>query len=205
MLPRGIAIGAVVTAITVLGVLQWRSRQHVVEGGFWFDDVKFELLRSDADRLGGPVNEQEMSRIRSMAASEVRIAYSGLRITFSDNHGAFYRVRVVQELNRRAAGESNVLPPLGGLGAVSFLTLAGSAIKYASPGADRAAVIDGIGRGIGRAAAHEFAHQILPHVDIHASRDDHSYDYETSDRAAQYYGPMHWDIAWPSLLKTLGQ
>ncbi len=32
-----------------------------------------------------------------------------------------------------------------------------------------------------------------------------SYEYEKADRAEQYYGSMHWDTAWPFLVKKLGR
>jgi hypothetical protein len=87
---------------------------------------------------------------------------------------------------------------------VSFATLASQAIVYAPPEAARAEIVDGIGRGLGRAAVHEFAHQILPHVPIHDTDDEHSYEHWSSNREAQYYGPMRWDVARPFLEKRLG-
>ena len=76
---------------------------------------------------------------------------------------------------------------------------------HAPAGADRAAIIDGLGKGIGRTAAHEFAHQILPHVNIHASKDTDSYEYSSSDRASQYYGTLHWDFARPQPEVVIGR
>ena len=212
-LPEAIVIAAVLITIATIGVLQWRSTFVVVEGGFWFDDVTFELPRSETARLGGPITEHEKTTIASIAEFELRTAYADLRIACSANHHAFYRVLVAQDFNESqtvmmlpgAAGQSRALRPLGGSGSVSFVTLAVLAIHYAPPRADRAAIIDGMGRGIGRSAAHEFAHQLLPDVNIHASRDDHSYEFASSDRAAQYYEPMHWDIARPALLKNFGR
>ena len=93
---------------------------------------------------------------------------------------------------------------LGGLGVVDFEVLSSYAISNAPPGADRASIIEGIGPGIGRVAAHEFAHQLLAGVNIHASRDVASYEYARVDRVAQFYGPIHWDVARPFLLKRLG-
>jgi hypothetical protein len=58
---------------------------------------------------------------------------------------------------------------------------------------DRAAIL----AGIGRAAAHELAHQLVPDVNIHSSCDPESYEYESADRAAEYYGPIHWDMVGP--------
>ena len=70
-------------------------------------------------------------------------------------------------------------------------------------GATRDDIIAGIGRGIGRAAAHEFAHQII--VDNSHNPDDAaSYEYPHADRAEQYYGELHWTTARDALLKRLG-
>ena len=66
-------------------------------------------------------------------------------------------------------------------------------------------MIEGIGRGIGRAAAHEFAHQLLPGVPIHASTDDRSYEYELAARPGQYDGDVHWELAEPYLEQRLGR
>ena len=87
---------------------------------------------------------------------------------------------------------------------MNFLMLASQAISHAPPGADRAAIVKGIGTGIGRAAVHEFAHQIIASVPIHDSKDDRSYEFAFSSRPGQYYGEMHWDLAWKPLVDKLG-
>ena len=134
----------------------------------------------------------------------------GLRVEVTDSRSAPYTVRVVQQYpaSRRmpfgAAGQSLVLAPLGGYGSVSFLMLGSLAVAYAPPGSGRQDIIEGIGRGIGRAAAHELAHQLLPRVNIHAARDERSYEFERAARAGQYYGPAHWEIARPLLEERVG-
>lgn len=55
---------------------------------------------------------------------------------------------------------------------------------------DRLIMDEHIRRGIGRAAAHEFAHQFLGSAPIHDSRDIRSYEYRSADRREQYYGDM---------------
>ena len=85
------------------------------------------------------------------------------------------------------AGESMPLGLLGGSGAVSFDLVALKAIQYAPAGASRQTIVEGIGRGIGRVAAHEFAHQILNTGAVHNRDDENSYEYPSPDRAAQYY------------------
>ena len=183
------------------------SRDHVVDAGFWFDRVTFELPASDVRRLGGPIRDDEKARIESVARAELEAAYAGLRIRLSSDATGFYRVSVVQDIPARGlptAGQSRRLP-VGGVGAVNFRTVANSAIAYAPPGADRSAIIEAIGKGIGRTAAHEFAHQILPRVNLHVTKDTDSYEFGSSERASQYYGTLRWAFAKPQLEETLGR
>jgi len=202
-----IAIGPAVAVIVAVIAPPSCSKDHVAEGGFWFDHVTFELPQADAERIGGAIRPDEVRRIESIAIAELDLAYAGLRIRFSNNTSAFYRVSVVQDFSASqlpSAGQSRRLP-FGGVGSVNFRMLADHAIAHAPAGADRVATIDGIGRGIGRTAAHEFAHQILPRVNIHASKDVRSYEYGSADRAEQYYGELHWDFTRPLLRETLGK
>jgi hypothetical protein len=204
-----VTIGAAVAALSLIVVLHWQSKRHVISAGFWFQDVTFDSVTFNR-RFGGPIDEHEKRAIETLATSELRLAYSGLRVVFSDNRDVHYGVKVVQDFAPRAgppgpAAQTRTLGPLGGVGAVSFHTTTGLAISYAPPDAKRATVVDAIGRGLGRAAAHEFAHLLLPDVNLHASRDAQSYEYASADRAAQYYGSIHWDTAWPVLLKRLGR
>ena len=140
---------------------------------------------------------------------ELLQAFAGLRLSFSDRPGSAYQVRVVQDLPPRpgprplAAGESVALGPLGSQGWVSFRAVSGLALSYAPRDADRATVIDSIGRGIGRVAAHEFAHQILAGADLHASNDPESYEYASADRQALFYGRLGWALAGPLLARRL--
>ena len=93
---------------------------------------------------------------------------------------------------------------LGGQGAISFAAIAHYAVTFAPPDDDRDMIVTGIGRGIGRAAAHEFAHQLLTGVPLHAGSDVASYELAWAGRVAQFYGPMHWEFARPLLLERLG-
>jgi hypothetical protein len=65
-------------------------------------------------------------------------------------------------------------------------------------------VIAALGRGIGRSAVHEFAHQLLPSAPIHDTRDPGAYESGSVARYEQYFGDMHWDVAQPLLLDRLG-
>jgi hypothetical protein len=202
--PALLLIGALVATIALIAVLDRRSTQHVVDARFWFDNVTFEV-----PGLGGAITDEEQGSIRSMALTELRTAYRGLRVRFSENSGGLYRVRVIQQYPPHPGppgpvGQSRPLGPFGGEGSVSFQALAALVIHYAPPDAGRTALIEGIARGVGRTAVHEFAHQILFGDHVPPSVDPQSYEYETADRAGQYFGAMHWDTAWPFLVKKLG-
>jgi hypothetical protein len=203
---QGLVIGFVLfVAATSVWLLAARARNQVVEAGFWFEDVTFDATEVEAERLGGGITREEMATIKAVANAELRLAFAGMRISFSEDRNAPFAVRVSQSLGHPIfrtgafAGESRGLWPFGGQGALNFRLLASTAIAYAPPGATRAMKIEAIGRGIGRAAAHEFAHQILGSKDIHFGRDIQSYEYWNADRREQYYGPMRWDVAGPML------
>ena len=175
--------------------------------GFWYADSPFALPAPAAEKLGGLLTNGELETIKTISRAEVERAFSGFRIHISDDHAAFWRVAVMRSLRDRGplpnAGESMALGFLGGSGGVSFDLVALKAIQYAPQGASRRTIIEGIGRGIGRVAAHEFGHQILSVGLVHNSGDENSYEFPSPDRAAQYYGELHWTTARPLLEQKL--
>jgi hypothetical protein len=175
--------------------------------GFSWEDVPFGLPAHVAERLGGQLTADELKRIKTVSLAEVERAFSGFNIAIVDTPVAFWRIEVVRSLPARGplpnAGESMPLGFMGGSGAVSFDLVAIKAIEYAPAGATRQTMLDGIGRGIGRVAAHEFAHQIVNTSAAHNRDDENSYEYPSPDRAAQYYGDLHWTTARPLLQARL--
>jgi hypothetical protein len=201
---RCAGIAAVVVALGLLSC----ARDRVAEAGFWFDRVTFDLPLDDVERIGGPVRPEEQLQIESIARAELATAYAGLRIRFTSQPPATFRVSVVQDIPARAlpvAGASRRLPLGGGIGEVSFRTLGSQAVGNAPRDANRPSIIEAMGKGIGRTAAHEFAHQILDHVNLHDTKDPDSYENGISNRPSQFYGTLHWAFARPLLAKTLGQ
>jgi len=185
------------------------ARDRVISAGFWFEKVSYGSSEAMVGRLGAPITPEELRTIEDVARGELIRAFAPLRIRFSSDRDARYRMRVVQELrNMRApwtpgpAAESRSVPGLGGEGAVSFRMVVSNAVAYAAD-ADRSAMVIAIGKGIGRAAVHEFSHQLLGTAVIH-SQDRASYEYESSARREQYYGELHWDAAWPVLQRRVG-
>jgi hypothetical protein len=201
-------IAALAVVLSMYGLAKWRAQSFVWEGGFWFEDVTFDLPHLRAAGYADPLTDEEKQTIERVALAELRSAFAGLRIIFSDNREAHYRVCVVQQYpegrGTGVAGQSRAVRVVGGNGSVNFLMLASQAISHAPAGADRATIVNGIGTGIGRAAAHEFAHQIITGAPLHDSKDERSYEFAFSSRPGQYYGEMHWDLAWKPLVDRLG-
>jgi hypothetical protein len=218
--PATVLIGAIaVLVVTVTSaVIAWRAASATIEAGFWWSDAPFALSPDDAAKIGGPLTAHELASIQATSRDEVRRAYAELRINITERPSAFWRVAVVgtpltTTRNRITypfsfAGESRVFGPLGGAGSVAFAILAHNAIEYAPPGGPRQQIVDGIGRGIGRAAVHEFAHQALglDNVSFLDNRTDpYSYEYGNADRRAQYYDELRWTTAWPVLREKFGR
>jgi len=177
--------------------------------GFWFEEGAFILPADIATRLGGQIEPDDLETIKRVSMAELRQAFAALRITITAQPPALWKVRVVdlvpQQGGLPTAGQSMNLGVLGGNGWVGFQTLTVAALNYAPAGAPRHDLIESIGRGIGRSAAHEFAHQILGRAMPEDQTDSGSYDYFTSDRRAQFYGELHWTSAWPLLQQKLGE
>jgi hypothetical protein len=176
--------------------------------GFWYDDNEsFALPAHAAEKLGGLLTGAELESIKQTSRTELNRAFAGMRISITDHHDAFWRVEVVRALRGRgplpSAGESMPRGFLGGSGGVSFELVALKAIQYAPAGAARQTIVEGIGRGIGRVAAHEFAHQMINSADTHNPGDENSYEFPSPDRAAQYYGELRWTTARPFLEQRL--
>ena len=204
---RSAAARALVVA--VVAAAAGGCRRSVPAAGFWYESGRFALAGGDASALGGPLTPDELQTIEHLSREEVVRAFAGLRLEITDRRDAPWKVAVRPDTAGRtalpnAAGASVALAPLGGWGVVDFDVLADLAVQFAPAGADRAAVLSAIGRGIGRAAVHELAHQILGPRLIHNSADPDSYEFPTADRASQYYGAVHWTTAWPSLVRRFG-
>ena len=204
-----------VLAIGLVGLLAaaaaWQGTRTTREIGFWFADESFGLPSGLERRLGGPLTAPELAAVRVTSRTEIERAFSGLRLRVTDRRDAFHTVRVVRAIVRRpgqrlpAGGETLALGILGGWGTVDFSELAGAAIAHAPAGVVRSQIVDGIGRGIGRAAVHEFAHAILGPTSVMDTRtDDRSYEYEGFNRKAQFYDELHWVGAWPLLERAVG-
>lgn len=205
--PAMVAVGAVLAGAAAVWLLARPSGPRTIHAGFWFDAVVYESAGFER-----AITASEMATIDAVARAELRKAFAGVRMTLSDRRNATYRISVVPRLRDRrlvgdidVAGESRAVSGLGGSGAVSFSFLASGAVACAPEDADRTAVIEAIGRGIGRTAVHELVHQLLPGTPVHDSRDVRSYEYYSAARCEQYFGEMRWDLAGPMLRARFGQ
>lgn len=197
------AVAGLVLLATLWSLSDFAGRNEST-AGFWFEPVSYE-----SSVLGGSLAAADVDAIARVAREELRIAFDGFRITLSDSRDARYRVRVVRELVSQAMHRKTWIAGhafasgFGGAGEVSFLYFASGAQAYAPPDLPRAELIAAIGRGIGRGAAHEFAHLIG--YTAHARGDRGSYEYHAASRPEQYFGPMHWGEARALLEKRLGK
>lgn len=182
-----------------------RSFLEPATAGFWFDQGSYPFPSGMAARIGGPLSDQELIAIQRLSQQEVERAFAGLKIAITADRDAFWRVRVMPSLPTRMnqalpkTGESLALGIFGGTGAIGFDIVALNAMAFAPGGADRQVVLEGIGRGIGRVAVHEFFHQIAGASSAHNDADPDSYEYGRADRPSQYYGELHWTTALPLL------
>jgi hypothetical protein len=202
---RGPCVASAMLVAAMLAAAVGCGRRRAAEAGFWFEPVHFE-----SKVLGGAVTAADLAIIEPIARAELTHAFAGLPITISDRRDATFRIRVVQEVRDRrlranwgVAGESFSVPGLGGHSSVSFLFLASGAVAKAPPDASRREILEAIGRGLGRTAAHELAHLLLPQAPIHDSTDVRSYEFDSAARREQYFGEMRWAIARPWLEERL--
>jgi hypothetical protein len=200
---------AVTLATSVVALVGWQSSNTTRTLGFWFEPGSFEVSADVTKALGGPLSPTEIAVIDQLARAEINRAFSGMRVEISGDRNAFWGVAVKGLLKGRRylpnAGESILLGPLGGTGAVSFRLIALKAIQFAPAESSREEIVAGIGRGIGRVAVHEFAHQIIGPAAPHNRLDESSYEYPSPDRASQYYGELRWTSALPLLNEKIGR
>jgi hypothetical protein len=207
--------GAVIVGMMVLGatcVAVWSARawDTGISAAFWFEDVTGDQTIGFTREWGGPISRTELEHIQSIALAELAGAFSHTRLVVRTSPPAKYQVRVVAQLGAglRAtlpvAGASRPLPGRRGVGAVSFPVIASSAMAYAPADATRQTIIEAIGRGLGRSAAHELAHQVLREFPLDTSVDRRSYEFADL-RPEHFYGEVHWTIAARPLEDLIGR
>ena len=203
--------GFVLLGCLLVAVAATASRHRWVEVGLAFEPITYNASEAMAAELGGPLTASELATIRTIARDEVTRAFAPFRVAVSSDPRALYHVRVVQEVRSagakypQPAGESRSIPGIGGDGVVNFGLLVSNAVALAPAGSSRAAIVIAVARGVGRAAAHELAHQLLGATPADDDRDVASYEYRSSFRREQYYGELHWGIAESALGTRIGR
>lgn len=199
-----------VLVIGLATILSMAACSATPTAGFWYRDDALALPVAANARLGEPLTKEEAESIKRLSRAEIERAFSQLRIAVTGNERTLWRVAVLRSLPTEGkhrlpeAGESLALGFLGGTGAVGVDVVATEAVHYAPPNASRQTIIDGISRGIGRVAVHEFMHQMLGASAAHNDDDENSYEFGRPDRQSQYYGQLHWSTAWPLLYRKFG-
>lgn len=199
---RAVVLAATAAAALAAGC----GGPRLVQAGLYFEPVSFS-----STALGGALTAGDVERIERTARDEIAHAFAGWPIVVGRGRQGRYRVAVVPAVRDPryrtemfVAGQSRAMTGVGGQGAVNFSLLAAAAVACVPAGAPRDDVLTAIGRGVGRAAVHEFTHQLLPTAPIHDTRDPASYEYASASRCEQYVGEMHWDLAGPLLRRRLG-
>ena len=176
-------ISLLLAAATGLFVL--RSKSGTTNLAFWFESISDDARKTLPGRLPDGLSPEDMKLIEAASREEIVRAFRAYPISIVGQVAAHYQVRVVDSLNGPYGGsaESYAFPGFGGQGFVSFRSLAHGAIVHAPPDADRQEIVAAIGRGIGRAAVHEFTHQLLGRrARIDDSTDVQSYEYGSATR-----------------------
>jgi hypothetical protein len=200
----------VVLAVFAIFAFLTAGCSHTHTAGVWFADDALTLPDAVAAPLGGPLTDQERASIEQIARAEITRAFAGLPLSITESRDAFWRVAVLRTLPSRGnralphAGESLAMGFMGGTGAVDFEFVAFTALHFAPDPAARPAIVEAVGRGIGRVAVHELMHQILGASIGHDDSDANSYEYGNPERRSQYYGDLHWTTALPLLEQRLG-
>ena len=178
-----------------------------IPAAFWFDGVTPASVNVVSERLSAPLTSADLLAIESAARRELQVAFEHTRLQFAGSPKPAFRVRVVpQPENGRsypAAGESRAFGGIRGNGTVHFNIVALSALAYADRTSGREALVQAIGRGIGRTAVHEFAHQILGPAGMDGTADLLSYEHKDL-RAEHFYAPLHWGPAAAQLQQRIG-
>ena len=184
-----------------------RGDSRRIPAAFWFDGVTPASVTVVSERLSAPLTAADLLAIESDARRELQVAFDHTRLQFTDAPSPAFRVRVVPQPEHGrsfpAAGESRAFGGIRGNGTVNFNVVALGALAYADGSSNRQTLLRAIGRGVGRTAVHEFAHQILGPAGMDGTADPLTYEHGDL-RAEHFYAALHWGPAAARLQQRIG-
>jgi len=167
-------------------------------------------------RIGAePLTEAEQTHVKQAALDAMRIAFAGFDVEVAEQPSGGSRIIRVEDTpfgRRLDFGATGVTYPASRTSSVRFDVLANVELAVTQcrdisrcPGTPRAALIEGLGRGVGATAAHELGHQSGFEFTRDARCDD-CYDGTASASYAHFFGSKHWsDAALQIMKRTLRQ
>jgi hypothetical protein len=183
------------------------SDSRWIPAAFSFDGVTPASVSVVNERLGTPLTAADLLAIESDARRELQLAFEHTRLLFTGSPKPAFRVRVVPQPEHGrsypVAGESRAFGGIRGTGTVNFNVVALGALAYADRTSDRDALVHAIGRGVGRTAVHEFAHQLLGPAGMDGNADPLTYEHGDL-RAEHFYAQLHWGPAAARLQQRIG-
>jgi RHS repeat-associated protein len=180
----GLAVASIIAAITVIGVVYKLTRPMPTRF------VSFEWKNKWTFRNEN-LSIEEIQETKNLALESFRMAFVGFGVVVTNGQGGN---RIIVD-GFSGGSEVGMTPPLQNYSYVYYddIRILADRIGHDCGIDERNEVLRGIGKGIGRVAAHEFGHQGFPTFTIHNTDDPNSYDYrDGGDTWALYYGELHW-------------
>ena len=163
-------------------------------------------------RVGGDeLTAEERSHLAGTALDAMRAAFAGFDVVIAEAPSGARLIRVEDTPPVRTTfGAAGVTYPAARTSSVRFDVLANLELAVVHcrdlahcAAMPRAALVDGLGRGVGATAAHELGHQAGFRFALD-SRCDDCYDGRASTSYAHFFGRMHWsDPALQIMVRTL--
>jgi len=172
------------------------------------------MIFSNSWRFGAePLSPAEQALVRQTAIDALRSAFAGFAVVVLERPSRDARTIRVEDTPYGPPlyfGATGVTYPAARASSVRFDVLANVELAVARcrsishcAGASRAALVAGLGRGVGATAAHELGHQAGFRFALD-SRCDDCYDGHASTSYAHFFGAKHWsDRALQIMKRTL--
>jgi hypothetical protein len=177
------------------------------------EPLRVAVAFANAWQVGGDeLTADERRRLAGAALDAMRDAFSGFDVVIAEAPSGARLIRVEDTPPVRTPffGAAGVTYPAARTSSVRFDILANLALAAVHcrdlarcAAMPRAALVDGLGRGVGATAAHELGHQAGFRFALD-SRCDDCYDGSASTSYAHFFGRKHWsDPALQIMARTL--